>query len=115
MKLAIQKSKIHGKGLFTLEDIPWGYRVIEYTGQIIKRKEGNRREKYYDSIGYTLLFELDDKRDVDGLIGGNESIYINHSSKPNLGVLRENSKIFFYSLDDIEKGTELTFDYGSHP
>jgi len=55
-------------------------------------------------------------RGVDGSVGGNESRFINHSTKPNIGALRENDwGIVFYSLDDIAKGEELTFNYGFDP
>ena len=59
---------------------------------------------------------LNDGQGIDGLVGGNESRFINHSPQPNLGALREDDgRIIFYSLDDIEQGEELTFDYGFDP
>jgi len=114
-ELEIKPSKIHGLGLFAGEDIPWGKRVIVYAGEHIGEREYERREKFYDSIGYTRMFALDDKITIDALVGGNMSCFINHSVKPNMGVLRENGKIYFYSLTDIAKGTELTFDYEFEP
>jgi SET domain-containing protein len=111
-RTAIQPSKIHGFGLFAMEPIPWGVRVLEYVGEKIGEREFQRREKFYDSIGYTRMFSLDEHTTIDALIGGNESVFINHSSSPNLGVMRENGRIFFFSLTDIEKGEELTFHYG---
>lgn len=115
VRVDILPSKVHGLGLFAGEEIPWGKRVIEYTGQRIGEREFLRRERFYDSIGYTRMFTLDDKTTIDALIGGNPSAFINHSDKPNLGVLREKGRIFFYSLVDIKKGKELTFDYGFQP
>jgi SET domain-containing protein len=114
-KLDIKPSKIHGFGLFAAEPIPWGKRIIEYTGERVRGREFMRREKFYNSIGYTRMFVLDDKTTIDALIDGNASVFINHSSKPNCGVLREKGRIFFYSLNDIKKGEELTFDYGYEP
>lgn len=111
--LDIKKSKISGLGLFAADDIGWGQRIIEYVGQKISVREGNRREKFYDKIGANYLFSLNDKYDIDGLVGGNESRFINHSSKNfNCVPIRENGKIYLYSYKDIGKGEELLFDYG---
>lgn len=113
--LEIKPSKIHGLGLFAAEDIPWGKRVIVYAGERIGEREYQRRERFYNSIGYTRMFSLDEDTTIDALVGGNMSSFINHSTKPNLGVLREDGEIYFYSLTNIAKGTELTFDYEFDP
>jgi SET domain-containing protein len=113
--LEIRPSKIHGLGLFAAEDIPWGKRVIVYAGERIGEREYQRRERFYNSIGYTRMFSLDDDTTIDALVGGNASCFINHAVKPNLGVLRENGDIYFYSLTNIDKGSELTFDYEFEP
>ena len=38
-----KNSKIHGNGLFAIKNIKKGTRIIEYIGDKIKRKEGDRR------------------------------------------------------------------------
>jgi len=114
-KLLVSRSSIHGLGLFAGEDIEWGRRLIEYQGQLISKKEARRRRRFYDSIGFTCLMEFGDGQAIDGLFGANESRFINHSTSPNIGALREESRIIFYSLDDIARGEELTFDYGFDP
>jgi len=115
-KLYVARSKIHGLGLFAGENIEWGRRLIEYEGQLLSKDEVKRRLKFYDSIGFTCLMQFGDGQGIDGLVGGNESRFINHSRKPNVGALRENeSRVVFYSLDDIAKGEELTFNYGFDP
>src|SRR5262245_29853802 len=114
-RLFIARSTIHGLGLFAGEDIEWGRRVIEYQGNPLSRKEVKRRQRFYDSIGFTCLMQFPDGLGVDG-ISGNESRFINHSHQPNLGAIREGKwRIVFYSLDDIPEGDELTFDYGFDP
>ena len=30
VSVAVGESKIHGKGLFAVEEIPWGVKIIEY-------------------------------------------------------------------------------------
>ena len=115
-RLVVAPSSIHGLGLFAGENIEWGRRLVEYQGQRISQEEVQRRQQFYDSIGFTCLMPLSDGQGIDGLVGGNESRFINHSSQPNIGALREeDGRIIFYSLDDIEEGEELTFDYGFDP
>jgi SET domain-containing protein len=113
-KVVIRPSRIQGKGLFAAQKIPEGEWVMRYTGQKVSRREGARRERYYNSIGYSLLFDLEDCY-LDGLIGGNESIYINHSLSPNLEARVRRGGVWFHSLRAIGKGEELTFDYGFDP
>jgi uncharacterized protein len=115
-RLYVAASRIHGLGLFAGEDIEWGCRIIEYQGQLLSKKEVRRRQRFYDSIGFTCLMQFGDGQGIDGIMSGNESRFINHSLKPNLGAVREDThRIVFYSLDDIAKGQELTFNYGFDP
>ena len=115
-RLFVARSKIHGLGLFAGEDIEWGRRLIEYQGQPLSNKEVKRRQAFYDSIGFTCLMQFGDGQGIDGILGGNESRFINHSPRPNVGALREDKwRIVFYSLDDIAQGEELTFNYGFDP
>jgi hypothetical protein len=115
-RLFIARSKIHGLGLFAGEDIEWGRRLIEYQGQHLEPKEVRRRQKFYNSVGFTCLIEFNDGKGIDGAVGGNESRFINHSLQPNIAALREKEwHLIFYSLDDIEEGEELTFNYGFDP
>ena len=115
-RLFIARSTIHGLGLFAGEDIEWGRRVIEYQGEALSTKEVSRRQRFYDSIGFTCLMQFGDGLGVDAISSGNESRFINHSRRPNLGAIREDKwRIVFYSLDDISQGDELTFNYGFEP
>src|SRR5262249_8936170 len=115
-KLFVARSKIHGLGLFAGEDLEWGRRLIEYHGQLLSTMEVKRRQKFYDSINFTCLMQFSDGTGIDGVVGGNESRFINHSTEPNVAALRKGKTgIVFYSLDDIEQGEELTFNYGFDP
>ena len=60
----LKKSKVHGSGLFATQNIKKGTRIIEYVGEKVKRKEGNRRsaeriKKYLNSkqTGSVYIFE----------------------------------------------------------
>ena len=69
--------------------------------------------------GYTQIpqkyYHPNAGRNALGLIGGNESVYINHSKKPNLEAVLYRRGVWFRALSDIAKGEELTFDYGFDP
>ncbi len=111
MKLKVKKSALHGRGLFALEAIPWGARIIEYKGELISDAVAEERI----AGGADCIFELRLGENIDGAVDGNEARYVNHARrKPNCFVLRENGKIWIVAgIEGIEKGEELTFDYGS--
>lgn len=94
-----------GLGLFTLRSIKKGQRIIEYVGTIITNEEADRR-------GGKYLFELDEKRAVDGRARSNTARYINHSCRPNAEGLTTGSRIWIWAKRNIEAGEELTLNYG---
>ncbi|MFN3891488.1 MAG: SET domain-containing protein [Beijerinckiaceae bacterium] len=114
IKVVVAPSRIHGRGLFAGQKIPEDSWVMKYAGEKIDRREGRRRDRFYLSIGYSALFDAETHY-IDGVIGGNESIYINHSKSPNLEALLHRGGVWFRALRDIAKGEELTFDYGFDP
>ncbi len=114
IKVVVARSRIQGRGLFAGQRIACDTWVMKYTGAKIDRREGRRRDRFYHSIGFTALFDAETHY-IDGLIGGNESVYINHSKKPNLEAVLYRRGVWFRALSDIAKGEELTFDYGFDP
>ena len=114
VKVVVAASRIHGRGLFAGQKVAAGSWVMKYDGEKIDRKEGRRRDRFYLSIGYNALFDARTHY-IDGLIGGNDSIYINHSKTPNLEALLHRGGVWFRALRVIAKGEELTFDYGFDP
>lgn len=117
VKLRIERSKIHGAGVFADEDIPKGTKVIEYVGEKITKEEGAKREqaqmkKAKHGEGTVYIFELDDMWDIDGDVPYNDARFINHSCDPNCEVEIEDGHIWIIALRDIRKGEELSYDYG---
>tara|TARA_B100001248_G_scaffold261186_1_gene251513 strand:+ start:4431 stop:4967 length:537 start_codon:yes stop_codon:yes gene_type:complete len=115
----IKYSKIHGKGVFARENIKKGIKIIQYIGEKISKKEGdNRSEKrlkrYLNSnkMGSVYIFELNNRYDIDGSPIYNKARYINHSCRPNCEVKILNGHIWIYSLKNIKKDDELSYDYG---
>lgn len=115
-RFAVRTSKIHGKGVFALTDIPKGTRLIEYVGRRIPEKLAD--EVYADVEGqpsHTFLFALDDGSVIDGTHGGNTSRWINHSCQPNCEAVGEDvagkERIYIETIRNIKAGQELNYDY----
>ena len=105
-RFAIKKSLPGvGKGLFAVESIKKGERVLEYTGEKIPTKEANESDSRY-------LFEVDKNWTVDGPVPANLAGYVNHSCEPNTEATIEDGRIFYYATRNIRSGEELTVDYG---
>tara|TARA_B100001057_G_C22588979_1_gene848193 strand:+ start:288 stop:797 length:510 start_codon:yes stop_codon:yes gene_type:complete len=120
MKLwKIKRSIIHGTGVFANDNIKKGLKIIEYIGEKVSKKEGDRRselriEKYLNSekTGSVYIFELNDRYDIDGNFSYNKARFINHSCNPNCEVDIIRGKIWIKSIKNILKGEELSYDYG---
>lgn len=94
-----------GLGLFTLEPIPADKKIIEYIGPVISAEECDRK-------GGKYLFELDEKRAIDGSAWSNLARYINHSCRPNAKGYTTGKRIWIWSLKALKAGEEITIDYG---
>tara|TARA_A100000164_G_C21457651_1_gene563038 strand:- start:89 stop:568 length:480 start_codon:yes stop_codon:yes gene_type:complete len=113
------KSKIHGIGIVASEDIKKNTKIIQYVGEKVTKKEGDKRsadriKKYINSKneGSVYIFELNKRYDIDGSPKYNKARYINHSCNPNCEVCIINNKIWIKSIKNIKKGSELFYDYG---
>lgn len=115
----LKKSKIHAYGIFAKQNIPKNTNIIEYIGEKISRKEGDRRsekrlKKYLNSkiTGSVYIFELNKHYDIDGSPNYNKAKYINHSCNPNCEVEITKNRIWIKSIKNIREGEELSYDYG---
>lgn len=114
----VRGSEIHGRGVYAAKFIPKGTKIIEYVGELVDKKESERRgvsqhaksQRTGDAAVY--IFTLSQRYDIDGNVPWNTARLINHSCAPNCEAWIEGRKIFIHSLGDIEAGQELTFDYG---
>ncbi len=75
----VYRSPIQGRGLLALTDIPKETRIIEYVGEKITKAEAIRRIEKRGSKAPILVFELNQRYDIDGNVPGNPGKYINHS------------------------------------
>ena len=107
----IKKSKIDNNGLYANCNIKKGTRIIEYKGKVITRKKSEESSKF-DNGKAIYLFNLNKKFDLDGDFKFNIARLINHSCDPNCEVLGEGLKVWVYAMRNINKGDELSYDYG---
>jgi hypothetical protein len=108
--VALRPSSIHGQGLFALRDIPWGVKIIRYSGELINDREANGRI----DDGADGIFELAPDENIDGRSKGSLAQFINHDRKaPNCFVLRDSREIWIVAgINGVKRGQELTYDYG---
>ena len=115
-RIQVRRSGVHGKGVFALQDIPKGEKIIEYVGEVISWKQADKRQSSDpDDPNHTFFFSIGDgKKVIDANVGGNAARFINHSCKPNCesDEDEETQRVFIKSIRDIKAGEELNYDYG---
>ena len=112
-RIQVRQSGVHGKGVFALQDIPAGMRLIEYTGERIDWDEAMERHPHDPADpNHTFYFSLDDGRVIDANVGGNASRWINHACDPNCQADEAEGRVFIEALRDLHAGEELFYDYG---
>ena len=114
-----KKSHVHGSGLFTVQNIKKGTKIIEYIGDKVTKKEGDKRAdkqikqyKKNKNNGMVYVFELNKLYDIDGSVAYNHAKLINHSCNPNCEVEIINNEIWISAIKNIKKYTELSYNYG---
>jgi SET domain-containing protein len=103
-QLKVKRSSA-GLGLFAGEAIPKGACVIEYTG-----REITREEVYTSNSRY--LFEISNRKTIDGSPRWNTARYINHSCRPNCEIEIAKGRVWIFARRNIKPGEELGYDYG---
>lgn len=114
----VRGSEIHGRGVYARRFIPKGTRIIEYVGELVDKRESERRgqSQHAKSLetgdAAVYIFTLSKNYDIDGNVPWNTARLINHSCAPNCEAWIEGRRIYIHSLRDVKAGEELTFDYG---
>ncbi|HJQ93135.1 MAG TPA: SET domain-containing protein-lysine N-methyltransferase [Candidatus Thermoplasmatota archaeon] len=108
----VGRSKLHGRGLFAARDLSKGTVVMEYLGERVSKKEGNRRTDEQWAKGRVYTFELSTRVDLDGSVRSNVARLANFSCDPNCESENEDGRhIWIKALRDIKAGDEITYDY----
>ena len=122
----VDRSRVHGFGVFSREAVPRGMPVMEYVGEVVRRPVADRRERAAGGFlqnPSTYMFALDendaDSRVVDAARKGNLARFANHSCAPNCAtrsvVLANRRRVVLFTLRDVCRGEELTYDYQFAP
>ena len=136
----VDRSKIHGAGVYAVSDVPAREILMEYVGEVIRRPVADRRESAARrravaaaaaegrsptaaelASASTYMFTLDHAsgRIVDAAKKGNVTRWVNHSCEPNCAtrcaVLDGKRRVVLYSLRNVDAGEELTYDYQFAP
>jgi len=104
-----------GYGLFANDDLSEGAYIGEYTG-IVRPLPRSKKQTNGYCFHYPTRFWSWNYYVIDSYKEGNELRFVNHSKSANVepkclydrGLLH----IAFFAKRDIERGEELTFDYG---
>ena len=108
-KVFNKKSKIHGMGTYANEPIPAKRKIGSLAGEIISKKEADKRSSLLESIA---IVELWNGKAIDASINSNELRFINHCCDPNTFMRVFNYHVEFYALKNIGRNEELTCNYG---
>ena len=112
-RIQVRRSGVHGKGVFALQAIAAGERIIEYKGQIISWAEALRRHPHDPADpNHTFYFHIDEDHVIDANVGGNAARWINHACVPNCKADEDGTRVFVRALRAIKPGAELFYDYG---
>lgn len=117
-KICLAKSVIIDHyGIFALENIEPDELICEYTGEVISKKETERRYVFFDWIDMNYIFGLSKESDIDAFNFVSKMRYVNHSSHgyenayARIKFVWGNYRIGLYALRYINSGEEIFFDY----
>jgi len=119
-KIKARKSAIHGNGVFAVEPLKKGERIIQYKGLLRTHEEVDADVTGDVESGHTFLFTLNDEYVLDANYKGNDARWMNHSCSPNCEAVIEESedddrtrdKVFIEATRNIKPGEELVYNYG---
>lgn len=103
--VSVLQSKF-GKGLFAIQDIKSGTRILKITGQVISKSEAL-------SLGNLECYPLQiaiDKYIAPFPLQNNLWGFSNHSCDPNCGIKEDK---YLIAIRDIKAGEELLYDYST--
>ncbi len=106
--LYVARSRLVGKGLYAGTRIAARAKIGEFEGVVIGLREARRRAK---GRAIVAIVELE-RHAIDATDSGRGFRFINHSCEPNTYIRCTPTRAEFYALRDIDRGEELTADYG---
>jgi SET domain-containing protein len=110
-QFSVRNSRINGRGLHTLSDLPARRKVGELSGTRVRNRLAWKRVAQQEKI---FLVALDEQFSLD-ISQGNSFKDMNHSCQPNCYLRIIAGRIEVYTLHSIAAGSELTVDYEDTP
>lgn len=112
-RIEVRASGVHGRGVYAVEPLKAGEKLIEYKGERIDWDEALRRHPHDPSQpDHTFYFHLETGGVIDAAVDGNRARWINHACTPNCEAREKKGRVFIHALTDIYPGEELFYDYG---
>ena len=113
-RIQVRRCGVHGKGVFALQPIAAGERVIEYTGEVISWKEALRRHPHDPADPHhTFYFHIDDEQVIDakrrrqrGAL--DQPLLRRPTARPTRPTAASSSR----RCATLHPGEELFYDYG---
>ena len=111
--ITVQRSSVHGSGVFAARPIRKGTRIIEYTGERVTHAQADSR---YEDEGrqrqsHVSVHRRSQKTVIDAGVDGNDARLINHSCDPNCESVIQGRRVFIEAIRNIAAGEELAYDY----
>ena len=97
---------VNGLGLFAMEPIPKGKKIIEYVGNVLVDVPDE------DQPNNLYIFNINKHLDIDGSPRWNTARYINHSCRANAESDTVKGHVWIKAKRNIMLGEELFYDYG---
>jgi SET domain-containing protein len=109
-KLAL--SDLHGIGVFTMEDIPKNFCLVEASPLL----DINLTQEHFDLLTQSEQDEIKHHGHFDKVLNKwhvdfDMTRFANHSDNPNLTQKYNDKGYYIFALRDIKKGEELTINY----
>lgn len=97
---------VNGLGLFAMEPIPKGKKIIEYVGNVLIDVPDE------DQPNNLYIFNINKHLDIDGSPRWNTARYINHSCRANAESDTVKGHVWIKAKRNIMLGEEIFYDYG---
>ncbi|KDR78331.1 hypothetical protein GALMADRAFT_155285 [Galerina marginata CBS 339.88] len=115
-RVEIKRSK-YGLGAFAVKTIPSGKYIGEYVGERYSDEAYAYMHSFHEFTGLNYAFDLEADIALDSWTLGNETRYLDHSSKnynakAQVLFVHGEHRIVLSALKNIQAGKELLLDYG---
>jgi uncharacterized protein len=107
--VSVGPSRIDGQGAFAAEPIPPRLKIGEVRGESISVADARIRATRTERI---MIVEVSTRKALDFSRSSDPMRYTNHSCRPNARLVIRNGRVEFYARRAIERGEEITVDYG---